>query len=88
MAFISITQHRIAFLMSTPFDDKEYLDRKECAKYLACLGYPISPSRLAHIACDDGANRGPPYHRVRWNKVYYKRAEVQSWLRSITERVG
>lgn len=71
--------------MATPFDSKEYLTRGECSKYLALLGYPISTDRLAHLACNNNAGDGPAFIRVRWNRVYYRRTDVEAWMKANTE---
>ena len=71
--------------MAIPFEDKEYLSRKECAIYLSALGYRISFHRLAHMACE---GKGPPCHRVRWTKTYYRRVDVKAWLEANTVRIA
>jgi hypothetical protein len=74
--------------MAVPLESKEYLTRGECSKYLAQLGYPISRDRLAHLACNGNAGDGPIFHRVKWNRVYYKRVDVEVWLKKNTKRIG
>ena len=69
-------------------DQKEFLDRKECAQYLAQLGIRISHRTLANLAGNENAGGGPPFYRVRWSRTYYKRIEVETWAKSQTERVG
>lgn len=71
--------------MAIPYEDKDYLDRKECAIYLSALGYRISFHRLAHLACE---GKGPPFRRVRWNRAYYQKSEVKAWLEANTVRIG
>lgn len=73
--------------MPTPYDKAEYLDRKECAIYLSDKGFKISAKTLANIAANRNAGDGPPFHRVRWTRVFYKRTEVDAWAAERTEKV-
>lgn len=73
--------------MSHPLEKKEFLSRGEVATYLAHLGYPISVGRLNNLASNNNAGGGPPFHRVRWSRVYYKRTDVEAWMRDQTERI-
>jgi hypothetical protein len=73
--------------MSTPYDSKEYLDRKECALYLTAIGVKISAKTLANLAANNNAGEGPPLIRTRWSRVYYRRIEVEAWAKDQTERI-
>lgn len=66
------------------FENKEYLDRKECARYLEFLGMNITAKTLANIA---NLGEGPSYTRVRWKRVYYRRVDVEAWVKSQTQQV-
>lgn len=84
---IGITQELPGIEMPTPYDNKEYLDRKECAIYLTSLGVKITAKTLANLASNNNAGTGPPFARTRWSRVYYRRDEVKAWAESQTERV-
>lgn len=71
----------------TTYEKKEWLDRKECAAYLGTLGHKISISRLANLASNNNALKGPPFYRIRWSRVAYKPTEVSEWAKSQTVRV-
>jgi hypothetical protein len=68
--------------------DKEWLSRKEAAAYLTSIGRPIAPQTLAHMAVNDNARGGPPYVRIRWSIVKYRRADLDGWARREMQRVG
>ena len=74
--------------MALALDQKEFLDRKECARYLEMLGLRIAPKTLSNLAANGNEGAGPPFHRVRWKRVYYKRIEVEAWAKMQTERVA
>lgn len=74
--------------MSHPLEKKEFLSRGECATYLAHLGYPISVGRLNNLASNNNAGGGPPFNRVRWSRVYYRRVDVEEWVKKNTEHVA
>lgn len=74
--------------MVHPLEKKEFLSRGECATYLAHLGYPLSVGRLANLASNNNQGGGPPFNRVRWSRVYYKRTDVEAWVRKNTEHVA
>jgi hypothetical protein len=73
--------------MPSPYDNKEYLDRKECAIHLASLGIKIAPKTLANLASNANAGEGPPFTRTRWSRVYYKRTEAEQWAKAQVERI-
>ena len=74
--------------MATPYDRNEYLDRKQCAIYLSDKGFRISAKTLANWAANNNAGDGPPFHRVRWVRVYYKRTEVDAWAEEKIEFIA
>lgn len=73
--------------MPSPLDAKEFLTRGECSTYLEQFGYKITRDRLAHLACSNPP-KGPPCYRVGWTKVYYRRKDVETWVRQKTKRIA
>jgi hypothetical protein len=73
--------------MALALDQKEFLDRKECARYLEMLGLKIAPKTLSNLAANGNEGDGPPYFQTRWKRVYYKRIEVEAWAKIQTRRV-
>lgn len=74
--------------MPHALDAKEFLNRKECSAYLAYLGCPLSVGRLANLASNNNAGKGPPFYRTRWSMVFYKRVEVEAWTKDQTKRIA
>jgi hypothetical protein len=74
--------------MAISYDQREYLDRKECARYLSELGINIAPKTLANLAANSNAGNGPPFVRTRWSRIYYNRADVKRWADKQTERIA
>ncbi len=74
--------------MPTPYDNKEFLNRKDCSRYLECLGLKLAPKTLANLAANNNGGDGPPFVRTRWSKVFYNRAEVEAWAKTQTVKVG
>lgn len=74
--------------MAHPLEKKEFLTRGEVATYLDHLGYRISVGTLANMASNNNSGGGPPFQRVRWSRVYYKRTDVEEWFKANTERVA
>lgn len=68
-------------------ENKEFLKRGEVSEYLERFGYSITTDRLAHLACSVPP-KGPPCYRVGWNRVYYRRAEVEAWVKKNTKRIA
>lgn len=73
--------------LASPFDGKEFLNRKECALYLSSIGIKMAAQTLANIAANNNQGNGPPLHRTRWTRTYYKRSEVDQWAKAQTERI-
>ena len=69
-------------IVPTKYDKLEYLSRQECADFLRVQGLRMSDRHLRNLAANNNAGGGPPYFRVRWNKVFYYRLEVINWLKS------
>jgi hypothetical protein len=68
----------------TKFDRQEYLTRGECAEFLKAQGLRMSERHLANLAANGNAGGGPPFHRTRWNKLFYSRTDVIDWIQSET----
>lgn len=66
---------------------KEWLSRKEAAKYLTDLGCPIAPHTLDNMASNNNRGGGPPFTRVGWKMVQYKREDLDAWAKSRSVRV-
>jgi len=60
-------------------DEKEWLNRKDAARFLTSIGCPISPGTLANYASNNNAGKGPPFTRFRWNRVSYHKPELRLW---------
>ena len=70
------------------YEQRDWIDRKECAAYLNALGVPISASRLASLAVNNNAGKGPPFYKVNtWNRVRYRPIEVADWAKARLVRV-
>jgi hypothetical protein len=74
--------------MASPYDNKEYLDRKECAIYLTSLGIKITAKTLANLASNNNSGSGPPFVRTRWSRIYYRRTAVAEWAKAQMEEVA
>lgn len=74
--------------MALALEQKEFLSRKECAQYLATLGLPLKPKTLENLAANNNAGGGPPFTRVRWARTFYKRTDVEMWVKSQTRRIA
>lgn len=72
-----------AVLMPTPTrlpERGEWLSRKEAAAYLSKRGCPISAKTLANMAANGNARRGPPFSRIAWSRVQYRRTDLDVWM--------
>lgn len=63
-----------------PRIDKDFMSRKEAARYLTENGYGITAQSLANLASNNNARKGPAFTRFGWKMVQYKRADLDSWL--------
>lgn len=68
--------------------DKQFLSRKEAARFLTSIGYPISDRTLERMANNNNAGNGPPYKRYRWRTVSYDRQDLIAWAEKNTTRVA
>lgn len=60
------------------FDSERRLRRREAAKFLQELGYPVAATTLAKLACIGG---GPAFER--WNRIpLYKKSSLLDWVAS------
>lgn len=57
----------------------EWLTRKQASGYLQAQGMPIEASTLASMASNGNAGKGPTYYRVGWNRIRYKRTDLDEW---------
>ena len=64
-----------------------WLSRKEAAKHLTTLGYPVSHLTLQYLGCTKNSGKGPPYRRFGWRTVRYRRDLLEEWAQSRTEEV-
>ncbi len=60
-------------------NENEWLTRKEAAKYLTGLGYPIAAGTLENLACNNNAGGGPSYRRTGWRTVRYHTRDLEKW---------
>ena len=59
--------------------EKEWLSRKEAALYLDKIGCPMTARNLEKKAANSNAGKGPPFSRVGWKAVRYKRVDLDAW---------
>jgi hypothetical protein len=67
--------------------DKDHLSRKEAALFLTRIGYRISYQRLAQLACNGNALKGPLFTRYGWKTVSYARIDLIQWAEAQGEKV-
>ena len=60
---------------------RDHFTRKEAARYLTEMGYPITWKTLSNRASNGNAGDGPPYSRYGWRRVLYARADLDAWLK-------
>ena len=65
----------------------EWLNRKEAAAYLTRNGRRTSPKRLANMASNDNAGRGPPFTQYGWSTVWYRKDDLDKWMEKTRRRV-
>jgi hypothetical protein len=66
---------------------QDYYNRKEAARYLTDNGLPISVQTLANMASNNNKGKGPPFDRVAWGMVRYRREDLDKWSRARTVRI-
>ena len=59
----------------------DLLSRKQAAAYLCELGVRIAPKTLENKASNHNAGKGPPFIRIGWGQVKYRRSELDAWAR-------
>ena len=67
--------------------DADKLSRKEAAAYLESLGVKLAPGTLANMAANNNAGGGPPFTQQRWNRVWYRRGDLDAWAATQLRRV-
>ncbi len=70
-----------------PSPPRDWMSRKEAARYLTSKGRKISAQTLANMASNNNAGKGPPYTRISWTSVVYERRDLDGWLKSQMIRV-
>ena len=63
------------------------MSRKEAARYLTALGYPITARTLENKAANNNAGRGPAFSRFGWRSVRYARVDLEAWAARESRRV-
>lgn len=71
-----------------PAQSRQYLTRKAASEYLHSIGCPIASSTLAKLACREGVLKGPPYIKIGWRIVRYRKEDLQIWAIKVTQNVG
>lgn len=70
-----------------PRPEKDWLSRKEAAIYLEKIGFTISARTLEKKAANNNAGKGPPFNRLGWKTVRYRRTDLEAWAQRETTRV-
>lgn len=68
--------------MIQPSQPEPLLTRKEAARYLNSIGYQIAPQTLARMASNNNEGKGPPFIKIGWAQVKYRRSELDVWAKS------
>lgn len=63
------------------------LNRKEAARYLTSLGFPITAKTLANKAANRNGGKGPPFTQLGWRTVVYSKKDLEEWARKQATRV-
>ena len=66
----------------------EWLSRKEASRYLERNGCPISPERLAKMACNSNSGDGPRFFKSGWRTIRYRRDDLDTWRERVMVQVG
>lgn len=64
-----------------------WLDRKEAALFLTKIGCPVSAKRLANMASNNNAGKGPAYTRIGWAQVRYEERDLRTWAETRVVRI-
>lgn len=71
-----------------PTENKdEWLTRKEAARHLTELGYPLTYHYLRNLGNTKNHGLGPPFRRFGWKTVRYRKADLEKWARERTEDI-
>lgn len=65
----------------------DWLSRKEAVIYLASIGCPVSQRSLEKRAMNDNEGHGPPFTRVGWSIIRYRRKDLDAWAALYTSRI-
>lgn len=65
-----------------------WMSRKEAARFLTSIGHPTTAQRLANMAKNNNAGKGPSFTRTGWRSVYYLESDLRVWAARRTERVA
>jgi len=79
VALVELAPHRT---------EQEWFSRKQAAMYLERIGCPISARMLAIRASNNNKGNGPPYTRIGWKTVRYRRTDLDAWAKSETRRIA
>ena len=66
---------------------KEWFSRKEASAYLESIGCPLAANTLAKMAENDNEGGGPPFTRIRWRIVRYRRTDLDAWVDKVSVRI-
>ena len=68
-------------------EERKWLTRKEAANFLTDIGCPVTAERLARLASNDNAGKGPAFSRIRWRIVRYQPIDLRKWAAENIVRV-
>jgi hypothetical protein len=74
-------------MLMSDLSEKEWLARKEAANFLTLIGCPISAGRLANMASNNNAGRGPAFTRIGWKSVRYQPKDLRAWAKARSKRI-
>lgn len=67
--------------------ERDWMNRKETARYMARNGCPVSFRTLARWAENNNMGRGPSFTKLRWNFVRYYKGDVDAWIAKEAVRI-
>jgi hypothetical protein len=76
------TPHTQIALPRAPQPEKEWLSRKEAARYLLRFGVKLTPKTLANLASNQNAGNGPSFTRDGWKTVQYRPCDLEAWAKA------
>ena len=74
-------------LSGAMMEDDEFLTRKGAALYLTSIGYPVNHRTMANWAANNNAGNGPPFLVLHWSRVWYRKSDLDAWVRNRVRRV-